>query len=104
VDLVLDLLGGETQTRSYAVLKPGGTLVATAQPPKQEEADRHNVHAMMMQMKPTTAGLRELAQLLDAGKLRTEVTRIFPLAQAKEAWEYGKSGHTRGKVILEVPQ
>ncbi len=104
VDLVLDLLGGETQGRSFTVLKQGGRLVATSQPPNQEYAARYKVRALMMQMKPTIAGLKQLAELLEAGTLRTEVTKTFPLAQAKEAWEYGKSGHTRGKVVLEVPQ
>ncbi len=104
VDLVFDLLGGETQTRSFTVLKQGGRLVATAQPPKQGEAAHYKVRALMMQMKPSTAGLMQLGQLLDAGKLRTEVMNTFPLAHAKEAWEYGQSGHTRGKVVLEVPE
>jgi NADPH:quinone reductase-like Zn-dependent oxidoreductase len=103
VDVVLDLLGGETQSRSFAVLKLGGRLVATSQPPNQEDAARYNVRAMMMQMKPSADRLRQLAALLDAGKLRTEVTRTFPLAQAREAWEVSKSGHTRGKIVLEVP-
>jgi NADPH:quinone reductase-like Zn-dependent oxidoreductase len=103
VDLVLDLLGGETQGRSFTVLKQGGRLVATSQPPNQEYAARYKVRALMMQMKPTIAGLKQLAELLDAGTLRTEVTKTYPLAQAKEAWEYGQSGHTRGKVVLEVP-
>jgi NADPH:quinone reductase-like Zn-dependent oxidoreductase len=103
VDVVLDLLGGETQTRSFAVLKQGGRLVATSQPPDQELASRHKVSALMMQMKPTAERLKQLAQLLDAGNIRTEVTKTFPLSQAKEAWEYSKSGHTRGKIVLEVP-
>jgi NADPH:quinone reductase-like Zn-dependent oxidoreductase len=103
VDVVLDLLGGETQTRSFAVLKQGGRLVATAQPPDQQLAARQKVSALMMQMKPTAERLKQLAELLDAGKIRTEVTKTFPLSQTKEAWEYSMSGHTRGKIALEVP-
>jgi NADPH:quinone reductase-like Zn-dependent oxidoreductase len=104
VDVVLDLLGGDTQTRSFAVLKQGGRLVATAQPPDQELAARHKVRALAMQMKPTIERLKQLAELLDAGKIRTEITKTFPLSQAKEAWEYSKSGHTRGKIVLEIPE
>jgi NADPH:quinone reductase-like Zn-dependent oxidoreductase len=104
VDVVLDLLGGDTQTRSFAVLKRGsGRLIATAQPPSQELATRHKVRALMMQMKPTAERLNQLADLLDAGKIRTEVTKTFPLSQTKEAWEYSMSGHTRGKITLEIP-
>ncbi len=102
VDLVLDLIGGDTQRRSFAVLKPGGRLVATAQPPSEEEAAKHKVQAMMMQMKATASNLKQFAELLDAGSLKTTVTKTYSLAQAREAWAEIMSGHTRGKIVLEV--
>jgi NADPH:quinone reductase-like Zn-dependent oxidoreductase len=102
VDLVLDLVGGETQQRSFRVLKPGGYLVSTVQPPAQEEAARHKVQALMMRMQASTKGLTQLAELLDAGTIRTVVTHTYPLAQAQEAWRQIMSGHTRGKIVLRV--
>jgi NADPH:quinone reductase-like Zn-dependent oxidoreductase len=101
VDLVLDLIGGETQKRSFGVLKPGGHLISAVQPP-EEEAARHKVHAMMFHMQPSTQGLGRLAELLDSGTIRTEVTHTYPLAQAQDAWREIISGHTRGKIVLEV--
>jgi NADPH:quinone reductase-like Zn-dependent oxidoreductase len=102
VDLVLDLVGGETQRRSFGVLKPGGYLISTVQAPPPEEAARHNVHAMMMRMQPSTKGLIQLSELLDTGSIRTVVTHTWPLARAQEAWRQIMSGHTRGKLVLEV--
>jgi NADPH:quinone reductase-like Zn-dependent oxidoreductase len=102
VDLVLDLAGGETQQRSFGVLKPGGHLVSTVQPPSKEEAARHKVQATMMGMKASAALLAQLAALLDAGTIRTVVTHTYPLAQAQEAWRQILSGHTRGKIVLQV--
>jgi NADPH:quinone reductase-like Zn-dependent oxidoreductase len=102
VDLVFDLIGGETQRRSFGVLKPGGRLVATAQPPSPEEAAKHEVEAMMMGMKASTANLLKLAELLDAGKIKTLITKTYSLAQAREAWSEIMSGHTRGKIVLQV--
>jgi NADPH:quinone reductase-like Zn-dependent oxidoreductase len=102
VDLVLDLLGGQTQTRSYAVLKPGGRLVSTVQPPTPEDATRHNVTAAFMGMKASTQNLLKLKELVETGNLRTNVTQTFPLSQARQAWEAAKSGHTRGKIALVV--
>jgi NADPH:quinone reductase-like Zn-dependent oxidoreductase len=102
VDLVLDLVGGEAQRRSFGVLKPGGSLISTVQPPSQEEAARHEVHAMMMRMQPSTRGLVQLAELLDAGTIRTVVTHTYPLAEAQDAWRQIMSGHTRGKIVLQV--
>ncbi len=102
VDVVLDLAGGETQQRSFGVLKPGGYLISAVQPPSQEEADRHKVHAEMMHMQARARVLVQIAELLDAGTLRTVVTKTYPLAQTQDAWRNHISGHTRGKVVLDV--
>jgi NADPH:quinone reductase-like Zn-dependent oxidoreductase len=102
LDLLLDLVGGETQRRSFAVLKPGGRLVSAVQPPPGEEAARHNVRAVVFHMHPSTQSLEQLAELLDAGTLRTVVTHTYPLMQAQDAWRQILSGHTRGKIVLEV--
>lgn len=101
VDVVLDLLGGTTQAKSFGVLKPGGFLISTVQPPAQEEAGRRGVSAMMIQLKATTARLSELAALLDAGTIHSVVSKSFPLSDATEAWR--EMGHGRGKVVLTVP-
>ncbi len=86
VDVVFDLVGGDVQQRSFGVLKFGGYLVATSQPPSPEEAARHGVHGVMFGMKPSAEDLARVAQQLDAGTLQTDVARTYPLAQAGQAW------------------
>src|SRR5204863_8178508 len=103
MDVVLDLLGGETQKRSFAVLKSGGYLISTVQPPPKDEAAKRNVHAMMFGMKATVARLNKLAELCDSGAIRTHVTKTFPLERIADAWTLSKSGHARGKIVLQVP-
>jgi len=103
VDVVLDLVGGDTQARSFGVLRRGGWLIASSQPPSQEQANRQNVRAAMVQMQPSTPGLTRLAELLDAGAIKTVVNKTFPLSQAADAWLHTMSGHARGKVVLEIP-
>ena len=56
----------------------------------------------MMSMKASTTNLTRLAELLDAGKLKTVVTKTYSLAQAREAWTEIMAGHTRGKIVLQV--
>ncbi len=102
IDLVLDLIGGDTQKRSFGVLKEGGRLIATAQPPSPEDAAKHKVQAAMMQMKATTTNLQQLAELLDAGKLKTGVTKTYPLSKVRDAWTEIIAGHARGKIVLQV--
>ncbi len=70
VDVVLDLAGGDTQQRSFGVLKPGGYLISGVQPPSQEEAARHKVLAQMMHMQASTRGLMQLAELWTRGRSR----------------------------------
>src|SRR5205085_5167643 len=41
VDVVFDLVGGDTQNRSFLVLKEGGYLVSAVQPVSQEGAMKH---------------------------------------------------------------
>jgi NADPH:quinone reductase-like Zn-dependent oxidoreductase len=102
VDLVLDLLGGPTQATSFGVLKKGGRLVSTVQPPSQEEATRHGVRARMFGMKPSAAGLLRLGELIESGDLKVVVSKVYPLAEVRRAWEEAKGGHSRGKVGIEV--
>jgi len=85
-DVVLDLVGGDTQARSYAVLKPGSILVASNQLPSPDEAAKHQVRAAMVQVQASAADLTRFAQLFDAGQLRVDLARTYPLAQAGLAW------------------
>ena len=102
VDMVFDTVGGDTQQRSFAVLKPGGYLIAITQPPSQEDAAKHNVHAVMMSAESSTANLTSLAKLLDARAVKTAVTKTYPLSKAAEAWKDHTTGHIRGKIALIV--
>ncbi len=56
VDVVIDLVGGDAQTRSFLVLKEGGHLVSAVQPVSQEEAAKHRVEGVMMRLSPSGDG------------------------------------------------
>jgi NADPH:quinone reductase-like Zn-dependent oxidoreductase len=102
VDLVLDLIGGETQERSYNVLKPGGTLVSTVQPPSQETALARSIQAKIFSAHPDVLQLKEIGALIDGGQVRVVVEAVFPLAQAAEAHARIAKGGLRGKIVLKV--
>ncbi len=104
VDVVLDLVGGETLQRSWGVLKAGGMLVSLLEPPSQDVAARYGVRAVMMGAQPTTDLLKEFADLLDSGQIKTHVGKVFPLEQARQAQELKRHGHTRGKIVLEMAE
>lgn len=102
VDVVFDLIGGDTQTRSFGVLKPGGILVATAQPPSQDEAKAHGVRAMMFNLRDTASSalLKQIGDLLDSGEVKTVVSHTFPLSDAGQRTAHGE--HAQGKTVFQV--
>jgi NADPH:quinone reductase-like Zn-dependent oxidoreductase len=102
VDMVLDLIGGETQDRSWRVLRRGGILVSTLMEPSQDEARSHRVRAMRYTVEENSAELAEIARLIDAGKVTPKITRTFRLTEAAEAETFVEQGHTEGKVVLQV--
>ncbi len=102
VDVVLDLVGGETQQRSWGVLKAGGILVTLVEPPSQEDAAKYGVRAAFMGAQPSSALLKELADLLDRGQIKPHVDKVFPLEQARQAQELKRNSHIQGKIILKI--
>ena len=87
VDMVFDLIGGDTQKRSFLVLKEGGHLVATTQPVSQEEAARHRVSGAMMRLAPSADMLGKIARLLEEGTIQPDVASVYALQDAAEAWK-----------------
>jgi NADPH:quinone reductase-like Zn-dependent oxidoreductase len=102
VDVVLDPIGGETQQRSWKVLKKGGILVSIVAPPSTEEATKHGVRSALISANADTLVLGEIAKLIDSGKLKPIVDTVLPLSEARKAHELNESGHARGKVVLKV--
>lgn len=102
VDLVLDTQGGEVLERSWQVLKRGGILASlVAAPPSEEKAKAFGVRARYAGNRPNTPVLRELADLMAAGKLHALVETL-PLQEARRAQEAIQGNHTRGKLVLKV--
>lgn len=102
IDVVLDTIGGQIQSRSMEVLKKGGILVSTVRPPSQEQAEAYGVRQAFVRVKTITAQLREIAEIVDSGALTPMVRSVFPLSEANAAQELNRWGHTRGKIVLKV--
>ena len=97
VDAVLDTVGGETQHRSFRVLKPGGILVSVISPPPQPAGFRSAFFVVDV----TATRLGALARLLDSRKLTAEVGTVLPLEEARRAHEMlAGAPHKRGKIVL----
>ena len=102
VDAVLDLIGGETATRSYAVVKKGGVLVSTLGAANAELAARAGIRGVNVAMKRSAADLSELAGLVERGDVKPRMGEVFRLDQAREAQDTSQQGRARGKILLKV--
>jgi NADPH:quinone reductase-like Zn-dependent oxidoreductase len=100
-DTVFDLVGGETQDRSWAVLRPGGTLVSTVAPPPPGPAAQLGLRAAFVFTPPDGAVLERIGALIASGRLRPlPPARVMPLAAAAEAHALAERGHAGGKIVL----
>jgi NADPH:quinone reductase-like Zn-dependent oxidoreductase len=101
-DVVFDTITGETMERSWQVLKKGGILVSILEPPKPEKAAAHGARCHHTFVQANVEQLGELAKLVDAGKLKVVIEKVYPLSEARAAQESNAAGHTRGKIVLRV--
>ena len=102
VDVVLDTIGGETQERSWRVLKKGGALISLVQSPLEEKVNQFGVRGIMCSVQPNAARLSAIAKLIDSAKFTPAIDRILPLSEARRAHELSQNGHARGKIVLRV--
>ena len=102
VDVVLDSVGGDTLVRSFEVLKPGGRLVSIVERPDGAEAARRGVRAEYVFVEPSGEQLEMLTGRVSRGKLRTHVSRIYPLQDVAQAQRESQAGHVRGKLVLAL--
>jgi len=102
VDMVFDLVGGETQERSWNVLKVGGAMISTLTQPSLERAAGLVARALRYTVEESAADLVEIAGLIDASKVRPTIAKTFPLAEAAQAQQFLQTGHPAGKVVLVV--
>jgi len=102
VDVVLDTVGGDTQARSWGVLRPGGVLVTTMALEIPDQARQRDLRGSQVATRTSARQLEELAGLIDTQAVRPVLSRILPLGQARKAHDLIEAKHTRGKLVLDV--
>ena len=103
VDMILDLVGGETRAKSWAMLKPDGRLVSAPSGSDLEAEGRaHDRRGIGYSAHPDADQLAEVARMASEATLQVMVDRTFALEEAVEAHHYLEEGHPRGKVVFEI--
>jgi len=101
-DLVIDLVGGETQGKSFGVIKQGGKLLSAVMPPSEELARDHHVTAKFISSAPSYQKLDFGAKFVEDGKIKAQIAKVMKLEDAAEAQDLVSAGGLNGKVVLVV--
>ncbi|NCG22256.1 MAG: zinc-binding dehydrogenase [Rhodobacterales bacterium] len=102
VDVVLDTIGGDTQTRSVELLRSGGRLFSVVAPPDENALAAVGATGGIFMVQPSSEALGEIAKLIDAGTVRVLIDSVFPLSEARAAHLKSQTGRSKGKIVLEV--
>jgi alcohol dehydrogenase len=101
-DAVYDTVGGETTNKSFVILKRGGVLVSMMGKPDEKLAEEYKVTVVGQGTKTDANHLKRLAELVDSGKIKPQVNKIFPFDEIQLAFKYQEEGHPHGKVVLQI--
>jgi NADPH:quinone reductase-like Zn-dependent oxidoreductase len=99
VDLVFDTAGGELLERAPALVRPGGRLVSVAEEPP---ATATGIDTSYFVVEPNREQLVELSRLADEGAVKPAIDSVYPLAEARAAFERSLATGKRGKVVIRV--
>jgi NADPH:quinone reductase-like Zn-dependent oxidoreductase len=97
IDLVFDVIGGDIQKRSAALVRPGGTLVTVVGPPESRPADGLAIDFVV---EADRAQLVEIVQRVRDGRLRTNIGTVATLDDAVAT--FNSTERTKGKTIIEI--
>lgn len=102
VDVVFDILGGQSLKDSYQVLKRGGRLVSIVEPPSEQLDKQYGVHGYYHFVAPNGKQLQQIADLIQNGKVQPVNIQEMTLNQAAEAQSLNQERHVQGKIVLRV--
>jgi NADPH:quinone reductase-like Zn-dependent oxidoreductase len=101
VDVILDAVGADIPQRSLMVLRRGGTLVTVAARFTEDFGKAEGIRATSAN-RAAAERLREISQLVEEGKVKPAVYKVFQLTEARQAQELSQTGHGRGRIVLRV--
>jgi NADPH:quinone reductase-like Zn-dependent oxidoreductase len=101
VDVVLNLIGGDTVVPSYAVVKKGGVAVTSNRPPFAEEAARLGIEAAFVETNVTTEGLNTFPALVTEGKIKPQIAAVETLWSSASLWEE-RQKDAPGKIVFSI--
>jgi len=101
-DAVFDTVGKDIADRSFPVLKKGGVLVSMVVQPDGKLAKKYGIKTYRQQTAVNSRQLNRLTEILNSGKIKVNVDRIFSIDKIGQAYKYLEEGHQKGKVVVNI--
>jgi NADPH:quinone reductase-like Zn-dependent oxidoreductase len=110
VDVILEassLRDNKERLKAVSVLKPGGIFVSVNTDfPFNDEVMQalanKTAKGELAANQPKQEWLTEVAQLIDEGKVKVKISKVFPLEKVAEAHQKSETGAVKGKLVLEI--
>jgi NADPH:quinone reductase-like Zn-dependent oxidoreductase len=114
-DLIVDVAGSRSWRDNKRVLVPGGTVVLAGAPTGNRLTGPMGRLARLWLVsrlgsrklvfficKPNRPDLAAVRELIEAGKVRPAIDRVYPLAEIAGALETMGEGHVQGKLVVRI--
>lgn len=102
VDAVINTVTRGIAADDLTAMKKGGAVVTILTPLAQDACAAAGVTCVAAVPRDNEVYLPQVARLADEGRLTVKVSKTYPLAEAGQAQEDSRAGHTQGKIILIV--
>jgi NADPH:quinone reductase-like Zn-dependent oxidoreductase len=107
VDLVLNTADADTNARSIGVVRKGGVLVSIVGAPNADACAAAKIRCARPDREtgaPNSEYLARIGELAEAGKFIVFVDAAYSMKDAAQAWQKSRTGHTRGKLVIQVSE
>ncbi|WCP66698.1 NADP-dependent oxidoreductase [Vibrio tubiashii] len=104
-DVLIDLVGGDAALDALKCLKDGAKVVTVPTLTAElicEKAKLLGFEATGMLVDPNPEQLDALLYMVSVGLVKTEIQQVYPMIEVVEAHKQIETGHTRGKVLLDM--
>jgi NADPH:quinone reductase-like Zn-dependent oxidoreductase len=102
IDVVLDTIGGDTQQKSFGVLRRGGKLLSVVSPPDEALAKAHGVEAAFVFHSSDAKRLSAVMKDVASKGMSVLIDRSVPLESFGEVFARQASGRARGKIVVRI--
>lgn len=125
-DIVLGTIRGDAIEKSTQILKPGGKIVSLIGPLDTAFARERHLNVFLrfvlglmsrkimrlskkrgltysfLFVRPDGSQLNQIAELMDAQRIKPVIDNVFPFAETGDAFAYLARGHAKGKVVVKI--